>query len=211
VRSPTAPRPSRIPRFVRIPEELLRRGAPGTLAGIHRPRTTPPRSAAFRVGARYSRGGAPAPRIISISGLRWQRRWALDVHAQWEVRQRRGPCPELGFLLNNNIEQFRRPPPERRILYGVVHGEANRDCGGKAPAVVHDADPSSAETERARGRGWAHPGGPTSVDRPRSGAVLCMLEFDWNPQDCRECAPHPSSGGCPDVLYTWNVGFSRRM
>lgn len=104
--------------------------------------------------------------------------------------------PGLGFLLNNNMDNFAVRPGVPNH-YGVVHGEANAIAGGKRPLS------SMAPTIVCRG-GRAEgvlgtPGGPTIVSATAQ-ALLYLLEFGWNPRDAVD-APRIHHQWLPDVLY----------
>lgn len=104
--------------------------------------------------------------------------------------------PGLGFLLNNNMNNF-AVQPGKPNLYGVTHGEANSIAPGKRPAS------SMAPTIVCR-EGQAElvigtPGGPTIVSS-MAQALLYMLDFGWNPQDAVN-APRIHHQWMPDVLY----------
>jgi gamma-glutamyltranspeptidase/glutathione hydrolase len=110
--------------------------------------------------------------------------------------------PGLGFLLNNNMDNFavRLGKPNH---YGVVQGEANAIAPGKrpvssmAPAIVF----RGGIPEIVLGT----PGGPTIVTA-LAQALLYMLEFDCNVRDAVD-APRIHHQWLPDVLYL-ERGFS---
>ncbi len=104
--------------------------------------------------------------------------------------------PGLGFLLNNNMDNF-SVRPGKPNQYGLVQGEDNAIGPGKRPAS------SMTPTLVCRG-GRAEgvlgtPGGPT-IPTAVLQALLYMLEFDWNPQDAVN-APRVHHQWLPDVLY----------
>ncbi|HZQ44865.1 MAG TPA: gamma-glutamyltransferase [Acidobacteriaceae bacterium] len=104
--------------------------------------------------------------------------------------------PGLGFLLNNNMGNFAvRPGKPNR--YGVVEGEANTIAAGKRPVS------SMAPTLLCRGTRvegvLGTPGGPTIVSA-MAQALLCLIEFDWNPQDAVN-ALRIHQQWMPDVVY----------
>ncbi len=104
--------------------------------------------------------------------------------------------PGLGFLLNNNMDNF-AVQPGKPNHYGVVHGEANAIAGSKRPLS------SMAPTIVCRG-GRAEivmgtPGGPTIVSA-LAQALLYMIDFGWNPQDAVN-SPRIHHQWLPDVLY----------
>ncbi|MEK7409393.1 MAG: gamma-glutamyltransferase [Acidobacteriota bacterium] len=104
--------------------------------------------------------------------------------------------PGLGFLLNNNMDNFAvRPGTPNQ--YGLVQGEANAIAPGKRPAS------SMTPTIVCRdGRAEAvlgTPGGPTIVTAVAQ-ALLYLVEFGWNPQDAVN-APRIHHQWLPDVLY----------
>lgn len=104
--------------------------------------------------------------------------------------------PGLGFLLNNNMDNFAVRPGTPNH-YGVVHGEANAIAPGKRPLS------SMAPTIVCRkGRGemvMGTPGGPTIVTA-LAQTLLYLIEFGWNPQDAVN-APKIHHQWLPDVLY----------
>ena len=65
--------------------------------------------------------------------------------------------PGLGFLLNNEMDDFASKPGSPN-MFGLVQGEANAIAAGQAAAVVDDAD------DRAEGRQAVH-------DRRRAGRL----------------------------------------
>lgn len=104
--------------------------------------------------------------------------------------------PGLGFLLNNNMDNF-AVRPGKPNHYGVVHGEANAIAPGRRPLS------SMAPTIVCRG-GKTHtvlgtPGGPTIVSATAQ-VLLYLLDFGWNPRDAVN-APRIHHQWLPDVLY----------
>jgi gamma-glutamyltranspeptidase/glutathione hydrolase len=104
--------------------------------------------------------------------------------------------PGLGFLLNNNMDNFAVRPGAPNH-YGVVHGEAN--------AIAPAKRPLSSMTPTIVCRGGrpeiviGTPGGPTIVSATAQ-ALLYMIEFGWNPRDA-VTAPRIHHQWMPDVLY----------
>jgi gamma-glutamyltranspeptidase/glutathione hydrolase len=105
-------------------------------------------------------------------------------------------APGLGFLLNNNMNNFAVRPGTPN-LYGVVHGEANAIAGGKRP--VSSMTPTILCRHGKAEAVLGTPGGPTIVTA-LAQALLCLLEFGWNPQDAVN-APRIHHQWMPDVLY----------
>ncbi len=104
--------------------------------------------------------------------------------------------PGLGFLLNNNMDNFAVRPgiPNH---YGVVHGEANNIAGGKRP--LSSMTPTIVCRDGRAGVVLGTPGGPTIVSATAQ-ALLYLLDFGWNPQDAVN-APRIHHQWLPDVLY----------
>jgi gamma-glutamyltranspeptidase/glutathione hydrolase len=104
--------------------------------------------------------------------------------------------PGLGFLLNNNMDNFAIRPGHPNH-YGVVQGEANAIAPGKRPVssmaptiVTHNGKPDLV---------LGTPGGPTIVSAIAQ-VLLYMLDFDWNPQDAVN-APRIHHQWLPDTLF----------
>lgn len=104
--------------------------------------------------------------------------------------------PGLGFLLNNNMDNF-AVRPGMPNQYGVVEGEANaiaprkRPISSMAPTIVC----RDGRTEAVLGT----PGGPT-IPTAVAQVLLYLIEFGWNPQDAVN-APRIHHQWLPDVLY----------
>jgi gamma-glutamyltranspeptidase/glutathione hydrolase len=104
--------------------------------------------------------------------------------------------PGLGFLLNNNMDNFAVRPGTPNH-YGMVQGEANAIAPGKRPVssmaptiVCRDGKPEIV---------IGTPGGPTIVTA-LAQALLSILEFDWNARDAVD-ARRIHQQWLPDVLY----------
>lgn len=104
--------------------------------------------------------------------------------------------PGLGFLLNNNMNNF-AVRPGKPNLYGMVHGEANAIAGGKRPlsSMAPTIVCRNGKSEIVLGT----PGGPTIVSAIAQ-ALLYMIDFEWNPQDAVN-ALRIHHQWMPDVLY----------
>lgn len=104
--------------------------------------------------------------------------------------------PGLGFLLNNNMDNFAVRPGTPNH-YGVVQGESNAIAPGKRP-LSSMAPTIVCRMGKAEGV-LGTPGGPTIVSA-MAQALLYLLEFNWNPRDA-VCAPRIHHQWLPDVLY----------
>jgi gamma-glutamyltranspeptidase/glutathione hydrolase len=104
--------------------------------------------------------------------------------------------PGLGFLLNNNMDNFAVRPGTPNH-YGVVHGEANAIAPGKRP--LSSMTPTIVCRDGKAEVVLGTPGGPTIVSATAQ-ALLYLLEFAWNPQDAVN-APRIHHQWLPDVLY----------
>jgi gamma-glutamyltranspeptidase/glutathione hydrolase len=104
--------------------------------------------------------------------------------------------PGLGFLLNNNMNNFAVRPGTPN-LYGVVHGEANAIAPGKRPlsSMAPTIVCHGGKNEMVLGT----PGGPTIVTA-MAQALLYLIDFEWNPRDAVN-ALHIHHQWKPDVLY----------
>jgi gamma-glutamyltranspeptidase/glutathione hydrolase len=104
--------------------------------------------------------------------------------------------PGLGFLLNNNMDNFAvRPGAPNQ--YGVVQGEVNAIAPGKRP--VSSMTPTIVCRDGRAEAVLGTPGGPTIVTA-MAQALLYLAEFEWNPQDAVN-APRVHHQWLPDVLY----------
>lgn len=104
--------------------------------------------------------------------------------------------PGLGFLLNNNMDNFAVRPGTPNH-YGVVHGEANAIAPGKRP--LSSMAPAIVCRNGAAEVVIGTPGGPTIVSA-LAQALLYILEFDWNARDAvNSLRIHHQ--WLPDVLY----------
>jgi gamma-glutamyltranspeptidase/glutathione hydrolase len=104
--------------------------------------------------------------------------------------------PGLGFLLNNNMDNFSVRPGSPNA-YGVVHGEANAIAPGKRP--LSSMAPTIVCREARPECVIGTPGGPTIVTA-LAQALLNIVEFDWNPRDAVD-APRIHHQWLPDTLY----------
>jgi len=179
------------PAFVQIPAELLGEEHLDRMRrSIHPDRATP--SSVFGLSAAVQESSCTTH--VSIMDCEGN-----SAALTFTVAGRYGngvTVPGLGFLLNNNMGNF-AVRPGKPNLNGVVEGEANSIAGGKRPVS------SMAPTLLCRG-GRAEgvlgtPGGPTIVSA-MAQALLCLIEFDWNPQDAVN-ALRIHHQWMPDVLY----------
>jgi gamma-glutamyltranspeptidase/glutathione hydrolase len=104
--------------------------------------------------------------------------------------------PGLGFLLNNNMDNFAADPGKRN-QYGLVQGDANAIQPGKRPA-------SSMTPTILLENGKLHmvvgtPGGPTILNSVMQ-AVVNVLDFGMNAQDA-VAAPRIHHQWLPDTLF----------
>ena len=104
--------------------------------------------------------------------------------------------PGLGFLLNNNMDNFAIRPGHPN-LYGVVHGEANAIAAGKRP--LSSMAPTIVSRNGKADLVLGTPGGPTIVSA-LAQVLLYILDFDWNPQDAVN-APRIHHQWLPDTLF----------
>ncbi len=179
------------PAFVPIPEQLL---DPAHLARLRQSidpdRATP--SAAFGPGALLAESSCTTHiSVLDCDGNAAALTFTLNGRYGSGVT-----VPGLGFLLNNNMNNFAVRPGAPNA-YGVVHGEANAIAGGKRPLS------SMTPTIVCRGGRPAivlgTPGGPSIVSA-LAQALLYIIDFDWNPRDAVD-APRIHHQWIPDVLY----------
>jgi gamma-glutamyltranspeptidase/glutathione hydrolase len=104
--------------------------------------------------------------------------------------------PGLGFLLNNNMDNFAIRPGHPNH-YGVVGGEANAIAPGKRP--LSSMAPTIVSRNGKPDLVLGTPGGPTIVSAIAQ-VLLYMLDFDWNPQDAVN-APRIHHQWLPDTLF----------
>lgn len=105
--------------------------------------------------------------------------------------------PGLGFLLNNNMDNFATRPSHPNSLYGVVHGEANAIAPGKRP--LSSMAPTIVSRDGKPNLVLGTPGGPTIISAIAQ-VLLYILDFDWNPQDAVN-APRIHHQWLPDTLF----------
>jgi gamma-glutamyltranspeptidase/glutathione hydrolase len=179
------------PAFVSIPKDLL---DPAHLARLRE--SIHPDRATNSTALLHGRPLAENPCTTHIS--------VLDHHGNaaaltFTLNGRYGSgvtVPGLGFLLNNNMDNFATRPGEPN-LYGVVHGEANSIAPGKRP--VSSMTPTIVTRDGQSEIVLGTPGGPTIVTATAQ-ALLYMIDFDWNPRDAVD-APRIHHQWMPDVLY----------
>ena len=103
--------------------------------------------------------------------------------------------PGLGFLLNNEMDDFSAKPGTPN-MFGLVQGEANAIPPGKRPALVDDADHRrqgrQAVHDRGRARRLAHLDAVLQV-------ILNVIDFGMNVQDAVD-APRVHHQWLPDKL-----------
>lgn len=104
--------------------------------------------------------------------------------------------PGLGFLLNNNMNNF-SVRPGKPNLYGVVQGESNAIAPGKRP--LSSMAPVIVCRDGKADVVMGTPGGPTIVTAVAQ-ALLYVIEFGWNTRDAVD-APRIHHQWMPDVLY----------
>jgi len=179
------------PAFVDVPERLLDAGhLAGLRRSIERDRVTP--SAMFAPGAVLAEKSCTTHvSILDYDGN--------AVGLTFTINGRYGSgvtVPGLGFLLNNNMNNFAVRPGTAN-LYGVVGGEANSIAAGKRP--VSSMAPTivcrNGKSELVLGT----PGGPTIVTA-MAQTLLYMMDFGMNAKDAVN-APQIHHQWMPDVLY----------
>jgi gamma-glutamyltranspeptidase/glutathione hydrolase len=104
--------------------------------------------------------------------------------------------PGLGFLLNNNMDNFAIRPGQPN-QYGIVGGEANAIAPGKRP--LSSMAPTIVRRNGKSDLVLGTPGGPTIVSAIAQ-VLLYILDFDWNPQDAVN-APQIHHQWLPDTLF----------
>ena len=104
--------------------------------------------------------------------------------------------PGLGFLLNNNMDNFAVRPGAPNH-YGVMQGEVNAIAPGKRP--VSSMTPTIVCRDGRAETVLGTPGGPT-IPTAVAQALLYLIEFEWNPRDAVN-APRIHHQWLPDVLY----------
>src|ERR1017187_7888154 len=114
----------------------------------------------------------------------------------------KGTATGLGFLLNNEMDDF-APKPGEANMYGLIQGEANAIAPGKTPLssmvpsiVLKDGKPVLAV---------GSPGGPTIINTVLE-VIVNVLDFGMNVQDAVDW-PRFHHQWMPDVL-SLEPGFS---
>lgn len=110
--------------------------------------------------------------------------------------------PGLGFLLNNNMDNFAANPGKAN-QYGLVQGEANAIHPGKRP--VSSMAPAILLEGGALRMVVGTPGGPTIINSVLQ-AVINVIDFHMNAQDA-VAAPRIHHQWYPDTLFI-EPGFS---
>lgn len=110
--------------------------------------------------------------------------------------------PGLGFLLNNNMDNFAADPGKTN-QYGLIQGEANAIEPGKRP--VSSMTPSIILKDGKLFMVVGTPGGPTILNSVLQ-AVVNVIDFKMNAQDA-VAAPRVHHQWYPDKLFM-EPGFS---
>lgn len=110
--------------------------------------------------------------------------------------------PGLGFLLNNNMDNFAAQPGKANH-YGLIQGEANAIQPHKQP--VSSMTPTIILRDGKLYMVVGTPGGPTIINSVLQ-AVVNVIDFDMNVQDAVS-APRFHHQWLPDKLYL-EPGFS---
>ncbi|MBI4910469.1 MAG: gamma-glutamyltransferase [Acidobacteria bacterium] len=110
--------------------------------------------------------------------------------------------PGLGFLLNNNMDNFAANPGKTN-QYGLVQGEANAIQPGKRP--VSSMTPAIVLEGGSLKMVVGTPGGPTILNSVLQ-AVINVIDFGRNAQDA-VAAPRIHHQWYPDTLFV-EPGFS---
>ncbi len=110
--------------------------------------------------------------------------------------------PGLGFLLNNNMDNFAADPGKTN-QYGLIQGEANAIQPGKRP--VSSMTPSVILKDGKLFMVVGTPGGPTILNSVLQ-AVVNAIDFKMNAQDA-VAAPRVHHQWYPDKLFM-EPGFS---
>jgi gamma-glutamyltranspeptidase/glutathione hydrolase len=111
-------------------------------------------------------------------------------------------APGLGFLMNNEMDDFAARPGEKN-MYGLVQGESNAIAPGKR--MLSSMCPTIAVIP---GRGvfaWGTPGGSTIITT--NFQVLLALVLRAEPLGAAVAAPRFHQQDLPDVLEVETEGF----
>jgi len=179
------------PAFVDVPERLLDAAHLAELRRTIEPdRATP--SAMFAPGAALAEKACTTH--VSILDMEGN---AVGLTVTINGRYGSGvTVPGLGFLLNNNMNNFAVRPGTAN-LYGVVGGEANSIAAGKRP--VSSMAPTIVCRDGKSELVLGTPGGPRIVTA-MAQTLLYMMDFGMNAQDAVN-APQIHHQWMPDVLY----------
>jgi gamma-glutamyltranspeptidase/glutathione hydrolase len=110
--------------------------------------------------------------------------------------------PGLGFLLNNEMDDFAAKPGSPN-MFGLVGGEANAIEPGKRP--LSSMDPTIITRDGKLFMAVGAPGG-SRITTGVMQVILDVLDFHMNPQDAVDL-PRFHNQWKPDVLYM-QKGFS---
>ncbi|HEV8149243.1 MAG TPA: gamma-glutamyltransferase [Gemmatimonadales bacterium] len=187
------------PDFVQVPyETLLDRARLALLrASVDPDRATPsdqirPGKSAVREGASTTHFG-----VVDAAGS------AVAVTITLNTQYGSGvTVPGLGFLLNNNMDNFAANPGNAN-QYGLVQGEANAIQPGKRPAA--SMTPTIVLKDGKLFMVVGTPGGPTIANSVLQ-ALVNVIDFGLNAQDAVN-APRIHHQWYPDRIFI-EPGFS---
>ena len=187
------------PDFVKVPVDALldRRYVAKLRQSIDPDHATP--SARVHPGSFSTREGGDTTHfaVVDASGN------AVAVTFTLNSRYGSGvTVPALGFLLNNNMDNF-AADPGRTNQYGLVQGEANAIQPGKRP--VSSMTPTIVLREGKLFMVVGTPGGPTILNSVLQ-AFVNVVDFGMGAQDAVN-APRFHHQWYPDMLYV-EPGFS---
>jgi gamma-glutamyltranspeptidase/glutathione hydrolase len=111
-------------------------------------------------------------------------------------------APGLGFLMNNEMDDFAAKPGEKN-MYGLVQGETNAIAPGKR--MLSSMCPTIAVIPGRGVFGWGTPGGSTIITT--NFQVLLGLVLRSEPLAAAVAAPRFHQQNLPDVLEWEPTGF----
>jgi gamma-glutamyltranspeptidase/glutathione hydrolase len=111
-------------------------------------------------------------------------------------------APGLGFLMNNEMDDFAARPGEKN-MYGLVQGESNAIAPGKR--MLSSMCPTIAVIPGRGVFGWGSPGGSTIITT--NFQVLLGLVLRAEPLAAAVAAPRFHQQDLPDVLEVEPEGF----
>jgi gamma-glutamyltranspeptidase/glutathione hydrolase len=111
-------------------------------------------------------------------------------------------APGLGFLMNNEMDDFAARPGEKN-MYGLVQGEANAIAPGKR--MLSSMCPMIAVIPRRGTFAWGSPGGSTIITT--NFQVLLGLVLRAEPLAAAVAAPRFHQQDLPDLLEREPEGF----